>query len=67
VVLSLRASIFINYKKHTGKFSTSEKSEEADFDTEKRSFADVASEILDVLDPFVKEARQPRVRKLGAP
>jgi hypothetical protein len=67
VVIRLRASIFISYKKHTGRFSNSERSEEADFDTDKRSFNEVASEILDALEPYVKEARMRRTRKFGPP
>jgi hypothetical protein len=67
VVLSLRASIFVSYKRHTSRFSNCEKSEEADFDTDKRSFAEVAIEILDALDPYVKQTRLSKRRKIGPP
>lgn len=57
MVLSLRASIFINYKRYKSRLSSCEKSEEADFDTDRRSFAEAASEILDSLDTYVKDCR----------
>jgi hypothetical protein len=58
--VSLKASIFISYKKHTGRSSNCEKSEEATFDTDERSFAEVASEILDTLDGYVRGFRARR-------
>jgi hypothetical protein len=56
----MRASIFLNYKKHVNRFLNCEKSAEADFNADERSFADVASVILEALDAYVKDARARR-------
>lgn len=56
----MKAHMFVNYKIHRTKFSIAEKSEEASFDTEQRSFIEVASEILDALDTYVKGSRAKR-------
>jgi hypothetical protein len=53
----MRASIFINYKIHKGKFSTGEKLEEASFDTDQSSFIKEAEPLIENLKQFVKNAR----------
>ena len=61
----MRASIFVNYKRYKSKFWTFERTEEVDFDTDKRSFTDVASEILDALEGHVRKSRLDTTRRQG--
>lgn len=53
----VKASIFINYKIHRNRFSSKERSEETSFDTEEDSFIEAATEIIDVLEHYVRESR----------
>lgn len=55
-----KASIFVNYKRHTAKFSSIERSEEASFDTDQSSFIKEAATLLDVLEKYVTDARARR-------
>jgi len=56
----MKASISITFTKHTGKFSKKERSEEASFDDELCTFIGAALALIDVLDDYVKGARQRR-------
>jgi hypothetical protein len=60
VAISLHASIFVNYKIQKSRLSSTEKSEEASFDTDGRSFIEEAAVLIDLLDNYVKNARTAR-------
>jgi len=53
----MRASIFINYKKYQNKFSSSERSEEASFDTNDSTFLKEAEPLIENLKKLVENAR----------
>lgn len=56
----MRASIFINYKKYRNRFSSSERSEEASFDTDESTFLKEAEPLIENLSELVKNARVKR-------
>jgi hypothetical protein len=60
MVVRLHASIFVNYKIQKSRFSSAEKSEEADFDTDERSFIEEAAPLIDRLDSYVMNVRARR-------
>jgi hypothetical protein len=56
----VKASIFINYKKYRNKFSSTERSEEASFDTEQSTFIKEAEPLIVSLAKLVENARLKR-------
>jgi hypothetical protein len=53
----MKASILVNYRRHTGRMTNIERSEEATFDTDQSSFIEEASILIDLLDNYVTNAR----------
>jgi hypothetical protein len=63
----MKANVAITYTRHTGRFSRIEKSEQVSFDAEQCSFVEAASEMVDLLNDYVKNARLRRRRIFGSP
>jgi len=65
VGLEMRANVSITYTRHTSRFSRIERSEQVSFDAEQRSFVEAASEAIDLLKDYVKNARLRRRSRIG--
>jgi hypothetical protein len=61
----MKANVAITYTRHTGRFSRIDRSEQVSFDPEQRSFVEAASEVIDLLKDYVKNARLRRRSGIG--
>jgi hypothetical protein len=53
----MKASVTVWFTRYTGRFSKRERVEEASFDDEQFTLIEAASDLMDALDEYVKNAR----------
>jgi hypothetical protein len=56
----MKADVAITYTRHTGKFSRTERTEQASFDSDRSSFVEEAATLIEVLREYVENVRARR-------